>query len=81
MKKYIEMGIGNTWFVRTEFENENGTEYEVRGIAGPIKPRSVYLRLWIGRKVYILDLREGFKRQVKNRNVFKLIFGIASAAE
>lgn len=81
MKKYIEMGIGNTWFVRTEFENEDGTEYEVRGVAGPIKPTSVYLRLWIGRKVYILDLREGFKRQVKNRKAFKFIFGMASKVE
>lgn len=30
--KYIEIGIGNTWFVRTETENKDGTEFEERGI-------------------------------------------------
>ncbi|MEH7215922.1 DUF3977 family protein, partial [Bacillus toyonensis] len=26
--KYIEIGIGNRWFVRTETENTDGTEFE-----------------------------------------------------
>ncbi|MGR5905201.1 DUF3977 family protein [Bacillus paranthracis] len=30
--KYIEIGIGNKWFVRTETENKDGTEFEERGI-------------------------------------------------
>ncbi|TCD46121.1 DUF3977 family protein [Streptococcus sp. X16XC17] len=78
MKKYVEIGLGNIWFIRTEFENEDGREHEVKGIAGPIKPISFYLRLWLGRTVYILDLREGFKKQHKNRKAFKLLVGIAS---
>lgn len=75
MKKFIEIGIGNTWFVRTEMEHEDGTETEVKGIARPFKMKSVYLRFWIGRKVLILDLREGMKIQTKSRNEFKLILG------
>ncbi len=79
MKKYIEFGFGNRWFVRTEFEKADGTEYEIKGIAGKIKPKSIYLRLWLGKKVYILDTKEGFKRQVKTRPALKVIVGIASA--
>lgn len=75
LKKFIEIGIGNTWFIRTEIEHEDGTETEVKGIARPFKLKSVYLRLWIRRRVLILDLREGIKIQTKSRNEFKLILG------
>ena len=63
--KFIEFGIGNTWFIRTETELEDGTEYEEKGINGPINLNSVYLRIWIGKTVLIADLKEGFKRQKK----------------
>lgn len=53
--KYIEFGIGNTWLVRTETESEDGTEYEEKGIIGPIKFHSLYIRIWIGKTVFILD--------------------------
>ncbi|WP_078395716.1 DUF3977 family protein [Shouchella patagoniensis] len=76
--KFIEFGIGNTWIIRTETELEDGTEYEEKGIKGPIKFHSLYLRIWIGKTVLIADLKEGFKRQKKNRNQFKVIFGIVS---
>ena len=49
-----------------------------RKIKGPIKFYSLYLRIWIGKTVLIADLKEGFKRQKKNRNEFKVIFGIVS---
>ncbi|RCX21533.1 uncharacterized protein DUF3977 [Fontibacillus phaseoli] len=75
MKKYIEIGIGNTWFVRTELENEDGTETEIKGIVKPFKLRSVYLRIWIRRRVLILDLREGIKIQTKSKENFKIIIG------
>ncbi len=78
MLKFIEFGIGNTWIIRTETELEDGTEYEEKGIKGPIKFHSLYLRIWIGKTVLIADLKEGFKRQKKNRNQFKVIFGIVS---
>lgn len=76
--KFIEFGIGNTWLIRTEVELEDGTEYEVKGIKGPIEYQSIYLRIWTGKIVYILDLKGGFKKVKKNRNEFKLIFGIVS---
>lgn len=76
--KYIEIGIGNTWFVRTETEEADGSEVEERGIVGPVKFRSLYIRLWIRRTVWILDSKEGFKKTVKGRSQFKVIFGICS---
>ncbi|AIQ61219.1 DUF3977 family protein [Paenibacillus borealis] len=76
--KYIEFGIGNTWFVRTETEKPDGTETEAPGIIGPIKFRSLYLRLWIRRTVWILDSQDGFKRNSKTRSQFKIILGIRS---
>jgi len=77
--KYIEFGLGNTWVIRTETELENGTEFEEKGIKRPIKFQSLYIRIWIGRTVYILDLKEGFKRVRKNRSDIKILLGIASS--
>lgn len=76
--KYIEFGIGNKWFVRTETELSDGTEFEEKGIVGTVKIQSIYLRIWIRRTVLIFDLKEGFKKIKKNRNGFKIIFGIVS---
>ncbi|WP_391201685.1 DUF3977 family protein [Psychrobacillus sp. L4] len=76
--KFIEFGIGNTWIIRTETELEDGTEYEEKGIKGPIKFYSLYLRIWIGKTVVIADLKECIKRKKKNRNEFKVIIGIVS---
>ncbi|MGT2754452.1 DUF3977 family protein [Streptococcus ovis] len=80
MKKLIEFGFGNRWLVRTEFEQEDGTEYELQGIVGPIKVQSIYLRLWVGYTVLIMDSEEGFKCQSKKRKAVKLLLGIASGA-
>ncbi|GGH27072.1 DUF3977 family protein [Paenibacillus segetis] len=77
MKKYIEIGFGNTWFVRTELEYPDGTETEVQGIYRPFKIQSIYMRTWIGYKVFILDLRTGFKIQTKTRRCFKCIIGFS----
>ncbi|GFZ92894.1 hypothetical protein GCM10008018_44160 [Paenibacillus marchantiophytorum] len=74
--KYIEVGIGNTWIVRTETELADGSEFEQKGIIKPIIFRSFYFRIWIGKIVIIGDSREGLKRTKKIRNAFKLIFGL-----
>jgi hypothetical protein len=79
--KYIEFGIGNTWLIRTEFELEDGSEYEQKGIQLPILCHSVYLRIWVGKTVWIIDSKEGFLRKKKSRKAFKLIFGICSDIE
>lgn len=76
--KYIEVGIGNTWIVRTETELDDGTEIEQKGIVKPIVFHSVYFRIWFGKKVFIYDSKDGLKRMKKTRNAFKFIFGITS---
>ncbi|MFT9598552.1 DUF3977 family protein [Mesobacillus sp.] len=76
--KYIEIGIGNTWLVRTEFEMENGYEYEKKGIKGPVHFHSAYLRVWFWKSVIIFDSREGLKTMEKKSKKFKLILGIVS---
>lgn len=76
--KYIEFGLGNTWFIRTETELEDGTEFEEKGIVKPIRFCSLYIRIWIGKTVVILDLKQGFKKSKKSYNAFKIIFGITS---
>ncbi|CAM4007963.1 DUF3977 family protein [Saccharibacillus endophyticus] len=81
MKKYIEIGIGNRWFIRTETEHEDGTETEARGIVGPFSCRTIYIRIWIGKKVWILDSEEGFKARPKSRKAFKIILGFSGEKE
>ncbi|MEK4092321.1 MULTISPECIES: DUF3977 family protein [unclassified Viridibacillus] len=76
--KFIEIGIGNTWIVRTEIELEDGSEFEERGIIGPIILKSVYLRIWLFKTVVILDSKEGLKKLKKKRNSLKLVLGIQS---
>lgn len=76
--KYIEFGIGNRWLLRTETELDDGTEYEEKGIVRPVRFQSLYLRLWIGKTVLILDTKEGFKCSRKDRKKLKIILGITS---
>lgn len=76
--RYIEIGIGNKWLIRTETEFSDGTEFEEKGIVRPIKFQSAYIRIWIRKTVLIIDLKQGFKVTKKNRNEFKIIFGIVS---
>ncbi|MFE6169707.1 DUF3977 family protein [Viridibacillus arvi] len=76
--KFIEIGIGNTWIVRTETELEDGSEFEERGIKGTIIFESFYLRIWIFKTVVIIDLKEGIKKMKKKRNSLKLVLGIQS---
>ncbi|TDY05417.1 UNVERIFIED_CONTAM: uncharacterized protein DUF3977 [Lysinibacillus xylanilyticus] len=45
--KFIEIGIGNKWFLRTETEYSDGSEIEEKGNSFPIKFQSVYIRIWI----------------------------------
>lgn len=77
LKKYVEIGIGNRWLVRTELEHEDGTETEVKGIAHPFQLDTIYLRMWIGKKVLIIDSREGIKFQRKDRRKLKIVIGFA----
>ncbi|WP_058304127.1 DUF3977 family protein [Gorillibacterium timonense] len=77
MRKYVEFGIGNRWLLRTELEHEDGTETEVKGFQRPFRCHSVYMRLWIGHRVLILDSREGLKLTRKPSRKFKWIIGLS----
>ncbi|MFD2701215.1 DUF3977 family protein [Paenibacillus shunpengii] len=75
MKKFTEIGIGNRWFIRTEFEHEDGSESEIKGFTRPFKLKSVYIRIWIGKKVLIIDSKEGIKWVGKGKKKLKLLVG------
>ncbi|WP_223066340.1 DUF3977 family protein [Paenibacillus caui] len=77
MKKYIEVGYGNRWLIRTEIENPDGTEAEFKGIIKPFKLESIYLRVWIGYKVLVIDMKDGIKINRKQRKCIKLILGFS----
>jgi hypothetical protein len=77
--KYFEIGIGNTWLVRTEIELTDDYEFEVKGLVGGLYYESFYIRLWLGgKRVFIFDTKEGFKIKKKDKRKFKIIFGIQS---
>ncbi|MBO1580739.1 DUF3977 family protein [Bacillus sp. XF8] len=76
--KYVEVGIGNKWFIRTEIEREDGTEFEQKGVVKPICFESCYLRVWFRKTCLIFDSKEGFKKVKKKRNEYKFILGIVS---
>jgi hypothetical protein len=72
---YNEIGIGNDWFLSHEIEIGD-TETRHRGWH-PIHLTQIYFRLWIGRRVLILNSKNGLVLQRKSKNRFKLIFGLA----
>ncbi|MCG3088894.1 DUF3977 family protein [Sporosarcina cyprini] len=76
--KYIELGIGNKWLIRTETELCDGTEVEEKGIKRPIHFKSIYVRVWVGKKVIIIDSKEGLKVGRKDKTKVKIILGVKS---
>ncbi|MCP8968453.1 DUF3977 family protein [Ectobacillus ponti] len=76
--RYIEIGLGNRWFIRTETEFEDGTEIEQQGILKPILFRSLYIRIWLNKTCLVLNSKEGVKRMNKKRRAFKFVLGIVS---
>lgn len=76
MKKiYAEMGFGNDTFFNTEFE-EGESEYRVPKFVMPNKIDECYVRIWIKKTVYVLSSKKGFRTVSKDRNKFKLLFGL-----
>ncbi|MBP9759959.1 MAG: DUF3977 family protein [Candidatus Pacebacteria bacterium] len=73
---YAECGIGNDTFLSTEVE-EGEREYRVSRFVLPVNISGLYMRVWIGKKVYILSTNKGFDTKKKERNTFKLIFGVS----
>ena len=81
MKKiFAEIGFGNETFLSTEIENRN-KEYRVPKLILPKKFKSLYLRFWIFKKVFILSTNHGFEVQNKNKSKIKILFGISGENE
>lgn len=77
MKKvYAEVGFGNETFFSTEVEDVD-TEYRIPKFVRPAKVTEYYLRLWIGRRIFILSTRDWLKIQKKDKNKLKILAGMA----
>jgi hypothetical protein len=79
-KLFTEIGFDKDnnkyWFgVSSEIEKDDGTETRQTGFI-KMKINYIYFRLWVGKKVLIIS-KKGFEITKKNRNNFKLVFGIA----
>lgn len=75
-KIFAEAGIGNKTFFSTEIEKDG----EERRVLGFIKPETIndyYLRIWIFKIIFILSTDSRFKIIIRDKNKFKILFGIS----
>ena len=72
---FAEIGIGNKSFLSTEIE-KGKKEHRVNKLIKPKKVNGVYLRIWLLKRVLIISTYEGIKFKKKNKNRFKLAFGL-----
>jgi len=72
---FAEIGIGNKHFCSTEIE-KGAQEHRVRGFLVPKKIEGIYLRVWIGKRVYAISSNRLFNTTKKPKAKFKFIFGI-----
>lgn len=77
-KIFTEIGYGNRHIISTEIEKGQ----QEKRVCGFVRMHitGVYLRVWIGYKVYILSSDNGFETRTKNRRAFKFLLGIAGYA-
>jgi len=75
LKIYAEIGYGNPSFCNTEIE-KGKLEHRVERFILPPRIDGVYLRIWIGKKVYVLSSKTGFSVTVKNRKKLKFLLGM-----
>ena len=74
---YSEIGIGNGRLRLHRNSNGRGDEVRVNGwMVGVF--RSIYLRLWLGKTVIVIDSVDGLKVTKKSRRKVKILFGIVS---
>lgn len=83
-KVYVEYGIdfdNNQYGIgkSTEIENPDGTEYRTKENIIIKGQKRYYLRIWILKYVMAISFndRNIFETKTKNRNNFKIVFGIA----
>jgi len=77
MKKRIftEIGWGNPTFLSTETEFPDGTEVRCPGLVFSDPISEVYIRYWVGKRVFIASSKNGLKVQKKTKRKFKVILG------
>lgn len=81
MKKvFAEIGFGNDTFFSTEIEEAN-SEYRIPKFIKPQKISGYYFRFWIFKRVFIFSSDNGFKTIKKDKNKFKILFGISGETE
>ena len=81
MKKvYAEIGFGNDAFLSTEIE-EGNSECRIPKFVKPRKIEGYYFRLWIFKKVFVFSTNNGFKMIAKDRNKFKILFGVSGESQ
>ena len=81
MKKvFTEIGFGNDTFFSTEIEDGN-SEYRIPKFIKPQKISGYYFRFWIFKKVFIFSSDNGFRIAKKDKNKFKIPFGINGETE
>ncbi|OPZ79007.1 MAG: hypothetical protein BWY78_00286 [Alphaproteobacteria bacterium ADurb.Bin438] len=63
----------------TEIENEDGSEYRTKDDIEIRGKKRYYLRIWILKYVFAISFNDNkmFEFKEKNRNNFKIVFGIA----
>ncbi len=78
MKKvtiFSEIGIGNRYFCSSEIE-KGALEHRIKGFVIPKKIEGVYLRIWLGKRVYAISSNRFFNSTKKSQSKVKIIFGI-----
>lgn len=75
LKIFAEAGIGNKSFLSTEIE-KGKLEHRVKYFLLPPKIEGIYVRVWLGKRVYALSSNRFFNTTKKSRVKFKLIFGV-----
>jgi len=78
MKTYVELGVGNRWLLSTEREFSDSSEVRVPGVDVKGKCRGVYLRIWLGKRVVIVEKR-GVSIKSKDRSAVKFVIGVEVA--
>jgi len=75
---FTEIGFGNDTFLSTEIE-EGNKEYRIPSFVLPKEIDDLYFRFWIFKKILILSTKDGVKIKNKERNKFKIIFGVGGS--
>ena len=80
MKIYTEYGLdfdNNRFGIgrSVEIESEDGKEYRTKEKV-VLKNKRYYVRIWVGKKVFVLSRKKGVELVSKHRHNFKIVLGI-----